>query len=141
MKKISLNLEKCFETVTTRLLFSKLILNLLFSHKILIFLKNLGGPNLLLDPPLLFWGVHGPPGPPGSGPHVIRAYTVHLHVHVNILICQKHHPGSWLDLAAALCFHQESLLRRKFCFLFPILESRLLPLYPNYYCTVFIPNI
>ena len=69
---ISLNLEKCFETVTTRLLFSKLrvLLILLFSHKILIFVKkNLGGPNLLLDPPVLFWGVHGPPGPPGSGPH------------------------------------------------------------------------
>ena len=65
-----LNLEKYFEIVTTRLQFSKLLLIHLFSHKILIFFKkNLGGPNLLLDPPVLFWGVHGPPGPPGSGPH------------------------------------------------------------------------
>ena len=37
--KISLNLETCFETVTTRLIFSKLLLILLFSHKILIFFK------------------------------------------------------------------------------------------------------
>ena len=48
MKKISLNLES-FETVTTRLLFSKLLLILLFSQYFNIFLKNLGGPNPLLD--------------------------------------------------------------------------------------------
>ena len=24
----------------------------------------MGGSNLLLDPPVLFWGVQGPPGPP-----------------------------------------------------------------------------
>ena len=79
-KKFSLNLEKCFKTVTIRLLFSKLLLILLFSHKILIFFKNnLGGPNLLLDPPVLFWGVHGPPGPPSSGPHDAK-YCTHIGV-------------------------------------------------------------
>ena len=72
-KQFSLNLEKCFETVTTRLLFSKLLLILLFSHKFFYYLNKSGGggPNLLLDPPVLFWEVHGPPGPPGSGPHAI----------------------------------------------------------------------
>ena len=77
MKKNFAKFRQMFETVTTRLLFSKLLLILLFSHKILIFLKiNLGGPNLLLDPPVLFWGVHGPPGPPCSGPHAVMVMTI-----------------------------------------------------------------
>ena len=43
MKKISLNLEKCFETITNRLQFSKILIILLFLHKIWIFFKTIWG--------------------------------------------------------------------------------------------------
>ena len=53
--------------MTTRLLFSKLLL--IFSHKILIFLKkNLGGPNLLLDPQFYSEGSMDPLDPPVADP-------------------------------------------------------------------------
>ena len=83
LKKISLNLEKCFETVTTRLLFSKLLLILLFSHKILIFFKKSGGPTLLLDPQF-YSGGPWTPGSPGSGPHAV----VHSLIYLNFRVIQ-----------------------------------------------------
>ena len=57
LKTISLYLEKCFETVTTWLLFSKLLLILLFSHKILIFFKkNLGVQTYYWTPSFILGG-------------------------------------------------------------------------------------
>ena len=48
---------------------SKLLLILLFLNKILIFLKKILGSKPITGPPSFILGVHGPPGPPGSGPH------------------------------------------------------------------------
>ena len=76
LKQISLNLEKCFETVTTRLLFSKLLLILLFSHKILIFLKQIWESKPITGPPVLFWGVQGPPGPPVADPMIAASISI-----------------------------------------------------------------
>ena len=74
IKKISLNLEKCFETVTTRLLFSKLLLILLFSHKILIFLKKIWGVQTYYWTPQFYsGGSMDPLDPPVADPMTGRS--------------------------------------------------------------------
>ena len=86
MKTNFAKFRKMFETVTTRLLFSKLLLILLFSHKILIFLKiNLGGPNLLLDPQFYSGRSMDSLDPPVADPMQVYTYLIYVFFYMQLI--------------------------------------------------------
>ena len=66
--------------MTTRLLFSKLLLILLFSRKILIFFKNIWVVQTYYWTPSFILEVQGPPGPPNSAPHGLYYFSVPVQI-------------------------------------------------------------